>query len=106
MAYNLNISFVVDPKVYPSWYSFMYDKFLPFVEEESLFDRVQFSRVLSEGVQSYYTFSLLTHFETLDGYRKFKGDIMSEYIEFADPMFGTKVTHFMTLMKEIKESSK
>lgn len=101
MAYMLNISFVVEPSVYPSWYSFMYDKFVPFVRDEKMFERVEFSRVLSEGVQSHYTFSLLTHFETLDGYKLFRGDVMGEYMEVAEPMFGSKVTHFITLMKVI-----
>ncbi|MFI3314284.1 MAG: DUF4286 family protein [Rikenellaceae bacterium] len=101
MGYMLNISFMVEPTVYGSWYNFMFEKFIPFVKTKEEFIEPTFSRILSDGVNSHYTFSLLVHLQTLDGYNLFKNEIMHEYSEFAQPMFGAKVTHFMTLMKKI-----
>ncbi|MFI3321019.1 MAG: DUF4286 family protein [Rikenellaceae bacterium] len=101
MAYMLNISFVVEPTIYGNWYSFMYDKFIPFVKESGKYQKVIFSRILSEGVSNHYTFSLLLDLESLDGYHYLNNEIMKEYMEFAEPMFGVKVTHFVTLMKKI-----
>lgn len=99
--YLLNVSFMVDPKVYAQWINFMSDKFLPYVRSKSQFDRTTFSKVLSATVEENHIFSLLVEFDTLDVYKQFQTEIMEQYIEFAHPMFGVKTTYFMSLMKKM-----
>lgn len=99
--YLLNVSFMVNPKVYTQWVSFINDKFMPLVSSQSEFDRVTFSKVLSATVEDHHIFSLLIEFDTLDGYNLFQNEIMGQYLEIASPLFGTNTSHFITLMKKM-----
>ncbi|MEG1635635.1 MAG: DUF4286 family protein [Rikenellaceae bacterium] len=101
MGYLLNVSFMVDASISGQWINFMNDKFLPFVKTQSILDRITFSKVLSATVEDSYIFSLLVEFSTLDGYKLFQTEIMEQYVQFAQPLFDSKTTHFMSLMKRM-----
>lgn len=98
--YIISTTFVVEPKVHGLWYKFLTEKFLPRLEEESG-KKVVFTRVLHQTKESHYTYSVQCDCRDIPFYQRFMEQIMADYSEVAEPMFGDKVLYFITLLKKI-----
>ena len=92
---------MVDQKVHGQWYALITDKFMPLLKSQPLFKKVVFSKVLSASAEEHYTYSILIEIETMEGYELYQNEILTEYIEIAQPMFESKAIHFVTVMKSI-----
>ena len=93
---------MVEPKAHGQWYTLVTDNFLPLLKSQPLFKRVTFSRVLSDSVENHYIYSVLIEIDTMEGYELYQNELIQQYVDIAKPMFETKVTHFVTVMKNIE----
>ncbi len=98
--YILNTSFMVTPDVHARWYDFVTSKFIPRLQREE-WEKLYFSRVLSDRKEDHYTYSLMIHLPDIPAYRKYTEELFDEYLEIAVPLFADKVFYLHSLMKKI-----
>lgn len=92
---------MVDSDIHGQWFEFFTQKFIPQLKTKSGFDNIVFTRVLSEQVEKHFTYSLQIHLDSITDYKQYQDEIFNEYIDFADPIFGSKVLYFTSLLKKI-----
>lgn len=98
--YIINTSFIVEGAVHGNWYEFMNTKFIPHLKTLE-YENIVFTRVLSEQVEKHFTYSLQVHLDTIPDYQKYINEIMVEYVENTNPIYGTKVLYLNTLLKKV-----
>ena len=99
--YILNTSFMVDYDVHERWLETFGGRFLPFLREAG-FDGMIFSRVVSNGNEGHFTYSLQIPLADLSRYKEYTEDILGDYAATIAPAFGEKVLWFVSLLKKIE----
>lgn len=91
---------MVEPLAHGQWYDLFLTKFVPFLTQQG-FDEVSFWRVLTDDNNSHYTYSLQIRVEDLSLYKAFTDVVMVEYSAIVNPMFGQRVLHFTSVLKNL-----
>lgn len=97
--YRVNTSFVVDGRVHDPWLGIM-GQYVDFVRKNG-YPNAVLSRVLSIEAADHFTYSLLVEIETVGEYKTLTEEIFSEYTTIAEPLFGSQVLWFNSLMKTV-----
>lgn len=98
--YKINTSFVVDHIAHERWLDIIIHNYVPFLRQNG-FESVTLSRIVSIDASDHFTYSLLIDIENMDQYKTLTTSIFEEYTKIAEPLFGTQVTWFTSLMKII-----
>lgn len=98
--YIVNASFMVEPAIHDRWYDLFTTKILIHLRAEG-FEKVLFTRVLTDNGDPHYTYSLQVDVPDTGEYQRFMQDVMGEYSSIAGPLFGEQVLHFTSLLKKI-----
>lgn len=99
--YIVNTTFVVEPTVQNQWLEIIKDKYIPFLHQSG-YASTTFARVISVEAVDHFTYSLQVGVQDMRQYEALTGEIFSNYLGVAEPMFGTKVLWFTSLMKIIE----
>lgn len=99
--YIINTSFVVEGAIHGNWYEFMTEKFIVHLKTLGYKDII-FTRVLSDQVEKHFTYSLQIHLDSIPDYQKYINEVMKEYIDITNPIYGIKVLYLNTLLKKIE----
>lgn len=99
--YIINTSFIVEPVAHAQWYELFTNKFVPYLRSEG-FDKLIFTRVLTDENNAHYTYSLQIDHSTVADYQRFMAVVMPEYTSIVLPYFGAKVLHYNSLLKKIE----
>ena len=91
---------MVNPEHHDKWYELITQRLIPMMRKEG-FDKYLLTRVLAEDSCPHYTYSLQIDAQDISSYQQFMENIMGQYVEIADPMFGDDVLHFTSLLKKI-----
>ena len=93
---------MVSGPVHAKWYDFLYDKFIPTLENEPMIEKILLARVLGEEVQDHLTYSLQMFVPEISYYTRLRGGLFKDYQSTATELFKTDVNHFFTVMKVLK----
>lgn len=99
--YLINTSFAVEPCVRDRWFGIMNEHYIPLLLSRG-YAVVAFSRVISVGTVDHFTYSLLVEVADMERYKELTESIFDEYLTVADPLFGSRVLWFTTLMKKME----
>ena len=97
--YLVNTSFVVEPNLLERWIGIIKQSYIPLLDKAG-FTVAAFSRVISVDPIEHFTYSLLVEVPDMARYKELTEDLFGEYLAIADPMFGSGVLWFTTLMKK------
>lgn len=96
--YKVNTSFVVDESAHNRWLDIIIKEYVPFLRSKG-FAEITFSRIISIEATDHFTYSLLIDIDNMDQYKALTNELFEEYTAIAEPLFGTKVMWFTSLMK-------
>lgn len=96
--YRVNTSFVVESSINNGWLDIIIKEYVPFLRKNG-FEGITLSRVVSIEASDHFTYSLLIDVENMEQYRALTNELFEEYTTIANPVFGTKVMWFTSLMK-------
>ncbi len=99
--YILNTSFMVDYDIHALWFRMIRERFLPYLKARG-FEEFVFTKVLSDGNEGHFTYSLQVPMADLARYREYNEEIMGEYREIAGPAFGEKALYFCSVLKRVE----
>ena len=97
--YLVNTSFAVEPSVRDSWLRIIKENYIPLLEQRG-YAVAAFSRVVSVDPVDHFTYSLLVGVTDMARYAELTEDVFGEYLAIADPLFGSGVMWFTSLMKK------
>ena len=98
--YLTNTTFVVEPSVQTQWLDIIKKHYLPLLEKSG-YELASFSRVISAEAVDHFTYSILVNLPDMASYKALTENLFPEYLTIADPLFGSQVLWFTTLMKKI-----
>ena len=98
--YLVNTSFIVEPPVHDRWLAIVADHYIPLLRARG-YTVVALSRVISVEAPDHFTYSLLVEAEDMRRYHELTEELFAEYLTIADPLLGSRVVWFTTLMKKL-----
>lgn len=92
---------MVEPPVHDRWYELITGKVIPHLCRLG-FARPVFTRVLTNDRNAHYTYSLQVDMSDTAEYMRFMDEVIGEYSNIAEALFGENVLHFSSLLKKIE----
>lgn len=92
---------MVSPRIHDRWLESLYKYYTPLLDSEK-FGNITFSRVLTEHPEDHFTYSLQVEIPDMTGYQRIVRELLPEYTETAQKLFGEDLMYITSLLKKIE----